>query len=140
MDEKTHTFKDKQKKYYDKKAKVVELSIGDQVLVRRKAFDGKHKIEDRFETDLYMIVDQPRRDMPVYRVRSGEKERTLHINLLVLVENQDRDSEEDRDEGKYDEEVQGKYDLIPGHNNKQQEEKATSWSRRRPIVMIVMNL
>jgi len=84
VDEKTHTSKDKQKKYYDKKAKVVELSIGDQVLVRRKAFDGKHKIEDRFETDLYMIVDQPRRDMPVYRVRSGEKERTLHRNLLVF--------------------------------------------------------
>jgi len=84
VDEKTHTSKDKQKQYYDKKAKVVELSIGDQVLVRRKAFDGKHKIEDRFETDLYMIVYQPRRDMPVYRVRSGEKERTLHINLLVF--------------------------------------------------------
>ena len=102
---------------------MVELSIGDQVLVRQKAFDGKPKIEDRFETDMYMIVDKPRRDMPVYRVRSGEKERILHRNLLVLVENQDRDSEEDRDESEYDEEVNGKYDLIPGNNNKQQEEK-----------------
>ena len=41
MDEKTQTSKDKQKKKnYDKKAKVVELSIGDQVLVRGKVFDG----------------------------------------------------------------------------------------------------
>ena len=120
MDEKTQTPKDKQKKYYDKKEKVVELSIGDQVLVRQKAFDGKPKIEDRFETDMYMIVDKPRRDMPVYRVRSGEKERILHRNLLVLVENQDRDSEEDRDESEYDEEVNG---IILGNNNKQQEEK-----------------
>ena len=36
---------------------------------------------------MYIIVDQPRRDMPVYRVRSAEKERTLHRNLIVLVEN-----------------------------------------------------
>ena len=127
VDEKTHTSKDKQKKYYDKKTKVVELSIGDQVLVRRKAFDGKHKIEDRFETDLYMIVDQHRRDMPVYRVRSAEKERTLHRNLIVLVENQDIDSEEVEDDGK----------VIAIINKKK---RATSRLRKRLIVMMVMNL
>ena len=41
MDDKTKMAKEKQKKYHDRKAKVVEMSVGDRVLVRRKVFDGK---------------------------------------------------------------------------------------------------
>ena len=76
---------------------------------------------------MYIIVDQPRRDMPVYRVRSAEKERTLHRNLIVLVENQDIDSEEVEDDGK----------VIAIINKKK---RATSRLRKRLIVMMVMNL
>ena len=61
----------------------------------------------------------------MYRVRSAEKERTLHRNLLVLVENQDIDSEEVKDDGK----------VI---SNKKK--RATSRLRKRLIVMMVMNL
>ena len=88
VDDKTKMAKEKQKKYYDRKAKVVEMSVGDRVLVRRKVFDGKHKIEDRFENEVYHITEQPRPDIPVYKVEDEGKERTLHRNLLFLIDNQ----------------------------------------------------
>ena len=42
MDDKTKMSKEKPNKYYDRKANVVELSVGYRVLVIRKMFDGKH--------------------------------------------------------------------------------------------------
>lgn len=43
------------------------ISVGDHVLVRKVAFDGKHKIADRFEEQEYLVIDQPQKDIPVYR-------------------------------------------------------------------------
>ena len=56
----------KQKAYYDRKTKKVTLSPGDKVLVKKLAFEGKHKIKDKFEPDLFIITEQPRPDIPVY--------------------------------------------------------------------------
>jgi len=36
------------------------------------SFDGKHKIEDRYENDVYHIEEQPRDDIPVYTRRKEE--------------------------------------------------------------------
>ena len=84
VDGKTKMAKAKQNKYYDRKAKVVEMSVGDRVLVRRKVFDVKHKLED----EVYHITEQPRPDIPVYKVEAEGNERTLHRNLLFLIDNQ----------------------------------------------------
>ena len=61
--------KEKQKKYYDRKVRGVQLSVGDHVLVKEVAFDGKHKIADKFEEEPYLIIDQPRLEMPVFKVK-----------------------------------------------------------------------
>jgi transposase InsO family protein len=83
---------EKQKKFYDKKAKAVALSIGDKVLVRVLAFKGKHKIQDRYESDVYEIIDHPRLDIPVFRIRSVQSgnEKTLHRNHLLLFDPVDK--------------------------------------------------
>ena len=41
------------------------LEIGDRVLVRRLAFDGKHNISDKFEEKIFIVTEQPRQ---VYKV------------------------------------------------------------------------
>ena len=98
--------KEKQKKYYDKKVRGVQLSIGDHVLVKEVAFDGKHKIADKFEEEPYLIIDQPRLEMPGFKVkaiRSGTT-RTLHRHLLLKIEGQEIAEEIKADEIKKEEE------------------------------------
>lgn len=42
----------------------------DYVLVRIKKFESKHKIEDKFKKEVYEMVEQPREEIPVYKLRS----------------------------------------------------------------------
>ena len=67
------------------------LSPGDKVLVKKLAFEGKHKIKDKFEADLFIMVEEPRPDIPVYRLRSEKNglEKALHRNHLLLVDYQE---------------------------------------------------
>ncbi|KAL3841535.1 hypothetical protein ACJMK2_019662 [Sinanodonta woodiana] len=70
------------------KARAATLQPGDRVLVKIVAFDGKHKISDRWETNAYIVESQPNPDIPVYTVRpeGGEgSKRTLHRNLLLPI-------------------------------------------------------
>ena len=77
----------KQKYQFDKKANAAKITVGDKVLVKLLAFEGKHKIADRFEEDLYEVISQPRRDIPVFKVRSEKGiEKTLHRNHLLPVD------------------------------------------------------
>ncbi|XP_033120673.1 uncharacterized protein LOC117119832 [Anneissia japonica] len=74
----------KQKATYDKKAKQSEFENGCQVLIANKGIHGRRKIADRWENQLYTVVSKfP--DQPVYVVRSidGNKERTVHRNLII---------------------------------------------------------
>ena len=59
------------------------------------AFDGKHKIQDRFEEELYYVIEQPRVNIPVYKVRSRQSQKTkvLHRNHLVPVYHQDEEDD-----------------------------------------------
>ena len=78
----------KQKAGYDIKARGSTIKEGDRVLVKIVAFDGKHKISDRWEDDIYVVVRQPNPMIPVFIVQkeSGEgKKRTLHRNLLLPI-------------------------------------------------------
>ncbi|XP_041366972.1 uncharacterized protein LOC121381693 [Gigantopelta aegis] len=78
----------RQKKYYDHKARAAILSIADRVLVKVVAFDGRHKLADKWEDDVYVILDQPNPSIPVFVVgkENGEgRKRTLHRNLLLPI-------------------------------------------------------
>ena len=78
----------KQKKYYNKgrtkKASDI-LTLGTQVLVKRTAFQERHKIADVWEDDVYVLTDQPHKDIPVYTVENltDETIKTVHRNLLL---------------------------------------------------------
>ena len=62
---------------------------GDKVLVKIVAFDGKHKLANKWEEDIYVVLKQPNPDIPVYTVKkqNGQgRERTLHRNLFFLLD------------------------------------------------------
>ena len=78
----------KQKSVYDLKAKAAKLEIGDRVLVKILAFDGKHKIADKWTKDIYIyiVTDIPNLNIPVYKVEREDGkggERMLHRNNLL---------------------------------------------------------
>jgi transposase InsO family protein len=78
----------RQKKRYDVRTRVAILSPGDRVLVKVVAFEGKHKLADKWEEDVYIVSEQPNADIPVYIVsrENGEgRRRTLHRNLLLPI-------------------------------------------------------
>ncbi|XP_053372981.1 uncharacterized protein LOC123532109 [Mercenaria mercenaria] len=88
--------KEKQKKYYDMKVRGANIEVGDTVLVKILSHgEGKHKLADKFEEDIYTVIEQPRTDIPVYRVRSKVgREKTLHRNHLFPVNYQEEATEE----------------------------------------------
>ena len=75
----------RQKKLYDRRSKDVVLTPGDLVLVRIVKWTERHKIQDKWEQEEYVVVSQPDPFLPVYKVRpiSGGNTRTLHRNLLL---------------------------------------------------------
>lgn len=76
------------KKHYDRKVKGQSLKEGDRVLVRNLSVRGKHKLADLWENDVYLIVDRPNEDIPVYKVKpeiGAGPTRTLHRNLLLPI-------------------------------------------------------
>ena len=70
---------------YDRRCKGAALDIGDLVLVKKTAWKGKHKIQDRWESDEYQVIGQPNPGIPVYEVKyvAGGRTRVLHCNLLL---------------------------------------------------------
>ena len=56
----------RQKDNHDLKARAAILEVGDRVLVKRLAFQGKHKIADRWEDFPYIVLEQPNSEIPVY--------------------------------------------------------------------------
>ena len=70
---------------YDRRCKGAALGIGDLVLVRKTAWKGRHKIQDRWESDEYQVIWQPSPSISVYEVKSvaGVRTRVLHCNLLL---------------------------------------------------------
>lgn len=79
---------EKQKKNYDIRARGAVIQPGDKVLVKIVAFDGPHKLSDKWEEDPYIVISQPNRDIPVYIVKkenNTSKSRTLHRNLLLPI-------------------------------------------------------
>jgi transposase InsO family protein len=81
--------RDRQKVNYDRRARAATLEPGDRVLVRILAFEGKHKLSNRWEEDVYVVATQPNPDIPVYTVRKEfdptQRERVLHRNHLLPI-------------------------------------------------------
>lgn len=78
----------RQKTTYDLKARHAFLDIGDRVLVKILAFEGRHKLSNRWESEVYVVEGQDNQDIPVYQVRKENGEgrvRTLHRNHLLPV-------------------------------------------------------
>ncbi|XP_048240817.1 uncharacterized protein LOC124120015 [Haliotis rufescens] len=76
------------KSLYNQKARAAVIEKGDRVLVKVVAFDGRHKLADRWEEDIYVILDQPNSSIPVFVVgkENGHgRTRTLHRNLLLPI-------------------------------------------------------
>ena len=76
----------RQKKYYDLKVHCAPLRVGDVVVLRQKSFRGKAKIQDRWDSTLYEVIEIPYPDMPVFKIQlQGDPEakpKILHRNLL----------------------------------------------------------
>ena len=83
------TFTDKessrQKALFDKRSKDPRLEPGDLCLVKKTAWKARHKIQNRWEDDLYVILFQTNEDIPVCTIRNTDTsvEKTLHRNLLL---------------------------------------------------------
>ncbi|XP_056022199.1 uncharacterized protein K02A2.6-like [Ostrea edulis] len=78
----------KQRDTYNTKVRGGTVKVGDRVLVKIVAFDGKHKLADRWEQEPYTVIVQPNSDITIFTVRreNGEgRTRTLHRNLLLLM-------------------------------------------------------
>ena len=75
----------KYKSSYDKSIKGPQLQEKDLVLVKIVAHKGRHKLQDKWEPEEYVVVEQPIVGTPVYRVQpvTGGNIRTLHRNLLL---------------------------------------------------------
>ncbi|XP_060557360.1 uncharacterized protein LOC132717812 [Ruditapes philippinarum] len=125
VEQHTDKAKQKQKKQYDKKIRGAKIEIGDRVLVKILAHrEGKHKLADRFEEDIYKVIDQPRKEIPVFQVRSPNGTvKTLHRNHLHPVNYLD-DNEDNKDDT---EEIQEKIENIVEHG----QEKRTDASEER---------
>ncbi|KAJ8014924.1 hypothetical protein DPEC_G00020820 [Dallia pectoralis] len=70
---------------FDKHVVDSTLKEGDRVLVRNVRLRGKHKLADRWESDVY-VVQRQSGDVPVYVVKPETRDgpqRTLHRDLLL---------------------------------------------------------
>ncbi|XP_024862252.2 uncharacterized protein LOC108237361 [Kryptolebias marmoratus] len=70
---------------FDQRVLPSKLEVGDRVLVRNVRVRGKHKLCDKWEQDVYVVV-KCAGDLPVYTVKPECKDgplRTLHRDLLL---------------------------------------------------------
>ena len=93
----------KYKSSYDRKIKGSQLTENDIVLVKRVAWKGRHKIQNKWEPSEYLVIEQPNFKIPVYKVKSLEdgKIKVLHRNMLLplgLKFLPEDDSEQDSEE------------------------------------------
>ena len=103
----------KYKSSYDKSIKGPQLQEKDLVLVKIVAHKGRHKLQDKWEPEEYVVVEQPIAGTPVYRVQpvTGGNIKTLHRNLLLplgVKSEPDYDSDDsilDEDDSSSDESV-----------------------------------
>ena len=76
----------KKKRLYDRKVSVVTLKVGDIVLVRMDAFQGKRKIKDQWGDVMYRVVAKVNKNIPMYIIKNQHgRLQTLHLKQLFLM-------------------------------------------------------
>ena len=126
----------KYKHSYEKSVKGPQLHEHDLVLVKIVAHKGRHKLQDRWEPEEYVVIEQPIAGTPVYKVKpvNGDNVRTLHRNLLLPLgvklepdyESDDSILEEDSDEdegGFVDNPTMGSTDKLSHKEEKEDSSK-----------------
>ena len=76
----------KANKYYERRVICSKLEPGDLVLVKKFGFKGKHKIQDRWENQVYEVLESCHSSPLVFRIQKEDgtgKNRVLHRNLLI---------------------------------------------------------
>ena len=71
------------KSVYYLKVRESQLQPGDRVLARNVGVRGKRKIADRWEKDVYLVVDQPNKDIPVYIVNVSMAEASAECFIEI---------------------------------------------------------
>ena len=70
---------------FDRRVTESTLDVGDRVLVRNVRLRGKHKLADKWEATVHVVVNR-KGDLPVYTVKPEHQDgplRTLHRDLLL---------------------------------------------------------
>ena len=65
------------KKRHDVRVKQNDLQKGDRVLVRNLGFKGPHKLADRWNDTVHVVLERKNPDMPVYRLKPERVQRKL---------------------------------------------------------------
>ena len=71
---------------YDQKIRGSVPEVGDRVLVKNVGLRGKHKIADKWEDNVYLVVDQKDVNIPVFCIQNENGQgpiRTVHQILLL---------------------------------------------------------
>ncbi len=75
------------KRLYDKKVKYQNIEPGDRVLIRNLSFTGKHKLEDRWNSNPYIVLEKLD-NYPVYNLKLEKGTggvRTMHRDHLLYI-------------------------------------------------------
>ncbi|KAK7903917.1 hypothetical protein WMY93_016524 [Mugilogobius chulae] len=76
---------DRNKARFDRRVRPSALEPGDKVLVRNVRLRGKHKLSDKWEEQVYVVVHRAG-ELPVYKIKPENSDgptRTLHRDLLL---------------------------------------------------------
>ena len=71
----------KQKRYYDKTTSTMQLVLGDVVLMKNDAYQGKQNVKDWWSETVYVVVHQVADGIPTYEVKDEAGNiKTIHCN------------------------------------------------------------
>ena len=70
---------------YNYQSRCSKLEPGDTILIRQKAFKGKHKIANCWENTVYVVIDR-QDNLPVYKIRPLKEPGKIWVvhNSLLL--------------------------------------------------------
>ena len=72
---------EKQKQYYDRTMSTTQLVLGNMVLMKNDAYQGKQKVKDRWSETEYVVVCQIADGVPAYEVKDeAGNVKTIHHN------------------------------------------------------------